>query len=65
MHLLFLLTLVVNLISCEERACKNRPKLCSKSYDQIAHLVAHDSHFLRDASTGFSTFGSLFFKTTV
>jgi hypothetical protein len=41
------------------------PKLCSKSYDQITHLGAHDSPFLRNASTGFSTLGNQFFNRTV
>lgn len=48
-----------------DRACNNSPLLCSASYDQITHLGAHDSPFLRDASTGFSSFGNQFFNTTV
>jgi hypothetical protein len=57
--------LLVSSMSAAERACNNSPKLCSKPYDQITHLGAHDSPFLRDSSTGFSTFGNQFFNTTV
>jgi hypothetical protein len=60
-----LLMLLVSSVSAAERACNNSPKLCSKPYDQITHLGAHDSPFLRDSSTGFSTFGNQFFNTTV
>lgn len=48
-----------------ERACNNAPELCSTPYDQITHLGAHDSPFLRDSSTGFSSFGNQFFNSTV
>ncbi|KAF1954041.1 hypothetical protein CC80DRAFT_136381 [Byssothecium circinans] len=41
-----------------QRACNNAPHLCNTSYDQITHLGAHDSPFLRDTSTGFSSFGN-------
>jgi hypothetical protein len=46
-------------------ACNNSPSLCSQPYDQITHLGAHDSPFLRDASTGYSTAGNQFFNTSV
>ena len=39
-------------------ACNNSPLLCNKAYSDITHLGAHDSPFLRDASTGFSTSGN-------
>jgi hypothetical protein len=47
------------------RACNNAEELCDTSYDQMTHLGAHDSPFLRDSSTGFSSFGNQFFNTTV
>lgn len=47
------------------RACNNSPELCEVSYDQVTHLGAYDSPFLSDASTGFSSFGTQFFNTTV
>ena len=39
-------------------ACNNSPALCSLSYSTITHLGAHDSPFVRDASTSFSTSGN-------
>ena len=45
--------------------CNNSPDLCSKSYSAITHLGAHNSPFLRDASTRFSTSGNHYFNTTV
>ncbi|KAK1828437.1 PLC-like phosphodiesterase [Podospora conica] len=46
-------------------ACNNSPSLCSKPYNQITHMGAHDSAFLRDASTGNSLAGNQFFNATV
>jgi len=46
-------------------ACNNSPDLCSKSYGEITHLGAHDSSFVRDSSTGFSTSGNQYYNTTV
>ncbi|KAL6709641.1 hypothetical protein ACN47E_001069 [Coniothyrium glycines] len=67
--LLLLLTLVVicaaRSTQLENRACNNSPLLCSVAYDQVTHLGAHDSPFIRDGSTGFSSFGNQFFNTTV
>lgn len=45
--------------------CNNSPNLCSRSYDLITYLGAHDSPFLRDASTDFSTSGNQYYNTTV
>ena len=39
-------------------ACNNSPDLCSRSYSSITQLGAHDSAFLRDSSTGFSSSGN-------
>lgn len=39
-------------------ACNNSPGLCNKAYSDITHLGAHDSPFLRDASTSYSTSGN-------
>jgi len=47
-----------------ERACNNSPQLCMAPYDTITHLGAHDSPFLRDISTSYSSFGNQFFNTT-
>ncbi|KAF2463514.1 uncharacterized protein BDR25DRAFT_245458 [Lindgomyces ingoldianus] len=48
----------------DARACNNSPELCSKSYDRVTYLGAHDSPFIRDASTSYSSFGNQFFNTT-
>jgi hypothetical protein len=45
--------------------CNNSPDLCSKSYSAITHLGAHNSPFVRDASTRFSTSGNHYFNTTL
>lgn len=39
-------------------ACNNSPDLCRRSYSSVTHLGAHDSPFLRDASTGYSESGN-------
>ena len=49
----------------QSTACNNSPSLCSKPYNSIAHLGAHDSPFVRDASTGFSTSGNQYYNSTV
>ena len=43
------------LTSRSQTACNNSPDLCSKSYGEITYLGAHDSPFVRDASTEEST----------
>ena len=44
-------------------ACNNSPALCSQPYSNISQLGAHDSPFLRDASTDFSMSGNQFYDT--
>lgn len=44
-------------LRARDTACNNSPDLCSKTYDSITHLGAHDSAFVRDASTDYSTAG--------
>jgi hypothetical protein len=46
-------------------ACNNSPQLCNRNYSNITHLGAHDSAFLRDSSTSFSTAGNQFYNATV
>ncbi|KAI2482784.1 hypothetical protein Ptr902_05101 [Pyrenophora tritici-repentis] len=65
MNLIYILALAVIRLSQAEPACNNSPKLCSKSYDQVTYFGAHDSPFLRDETTGFSSFGNQFFNTTM
>ena len=47
------------------QACNNSPELCSRQYNNITHLGAHDSPFLRDSSTSYSTSGNQFYNSTV
>jgi hypothetical protein len=46
-------------------ACNNSPSLCDRTYNNITFLGAHDSPFLRDETTGFSTSGNQFYNSTV
>ncbi|KAI1505528.1 PLC-like phosphodiesterase [Biscogniauxia marginata] len=46
-------------------ACNNSPDLCSRSYNNITHMGAHDSSFLRDSSTGNSVAGNQYYNATV
>jgi len=48
-----------------QTACNNSPSLCNRAYNNITHLGAHDSPFLRDQSTGFSTSGNQYYNSTV
>lgn len=42
--------------SSSSRACNNSPDLCSRNYNNVTHMGAHGSSFLRDSDT--STFGA-------
>lgn len=59
------LTSAVSVQSRQTTACNNSPDLCSKSYSEITYLGAHDSPFVRDASTGYSTSGNQYYNSTV
>lgn len=48
-----------------QNACNNSPSLCSKAYNNITYLGAHDSPFLRNQETSFSTSGNHYYNTTV
>jgi hypothetical protein len=48
-----------------QNACNNSPSLCSRAYNNITHLGAHDSPFLRNQQTSFSTSGNQYYNTTV
>lgn len=47
------------------KPCNNSPTLCGRKYNNITHMGAHDSAFLRDASTGNSISGNQFKNATV
>ncbi|KAK3379525.1 PLC-like phosphodiesterase [Lasiosphaeria ovina] len=46
-------------------ACNNSPELCLRAYNNVTYMGAHDSSFLRDASTGNSIAGNQYFNATV
>lgn len=46
-------------------ACNNSPLLCNRNYNNITHMGAHDSAFLRDQSTGFTESGNQYYNATV
>jgi hypothetical protein len=46
-------------------ACNNSPELCALPYDTITHLGAHDSPFVRDATTDDSISGNQYYNSTV
>jgi hypothetical protein len=57
-------TLQAEAVSARTVACNNSPLLCSRDYNNITHMGAHDSAFLRDQSTGFSISGNQFYNAT-
>jgi hypothetical protein len=59
-----LLALAAIFVSASGRACNNAPESCDISYDQVTHLGAHDSPFLGDASTDFSSCDNQLFNIT-
>lgn len=46
-------------------ACNNSPDLCSRKYNNVTHMGAHDSAFLRDSSTDNSVAGNQYYNATV
>ncbi|TGO35855.1 hypothetical protein BHYA_0144g00240 [Botrytis hyacinthi] len=52
-------------VSTSATACNNSPELCSRNYNNITHMGAHDVSFLRDSTTGYSTAGNQFYNATV
>lgn len=60
-----LLLLAAALKAVLGQSCNNSPSLCSRRYDNVTYLGAHNSPFLRDSSTGFSTSGNQFYNSTV
>ncbi|KAF4121338.1 PI-PLC X domain-containing protein [Geosmithia morbida] len=45
-------------------ACNNSPSLCSKKYNEVTYLGAHNSYALRDDSTGNSIAGNQYLNAT-
>lgn len=48
-----------------EQACNNSPDLCGRAYNDIVHMGAHDSPFVRDESTQNSVAGNQYYNATV
>jgi hypothetical protein len=46
-------------------ACNNSPPLGDRAYNDITHMGAHDSAYLRDSTTGCSTPGNQYYNATV
>ncbi|KAH6888650.1 PLC-like phosphodiesterase [Thelonectria olida] len=46
-------------------ACNNSPSLCSRNYNNITHMGAHGSSFLRDGSEAISAAGNQDYNATV
>ncbi|KAK4889802.1 hypothetical protein LTR27_011419 [Elasticomyces elasticus] len=46
-------------------ACNNSPDLCGRAYNNITHLGAHDSPFVRDESTDYTLSGNQYYNSTV
>ncbi|KAJ1335395.1 1-phosphatidylinositol phosphodiesterase [Microdochium nivale] len=44
-----------------QRACNGAPELCGRTYDAITHMGAHNSAFVRDASTNNSIAANQYF----
>ncbi|KAI9812707.1 MAG: hypothetical protein M1827_004463 [Pycnora praestabilis] len=61
----FSLSWISALAVASTTACNNSPDLCDRSYSNITHLGAHDSPFLRDASTDYSLSGNQYYNATV
>ncbi|KAL6867910.1 PLC-like phosphodiesterase [Trichoderma novae-zelandiae] len=51
--------------SNSSQVCNNSPVLCDRHYNDITYMGAHDSAFLRDASTGNSIAGNQFLNATL
>lgn len=62
---LLLLPIALRAAVAQSQACNNSPDLCDRQYNNITHLGAHDSPFLRDDSTSWSTSGNQFYNSTV
>ncbi|XXH05181.1 hypothetical protein Hte_011606 [Hypoxylon texense] len=51
--------------STSTSACNNSPDLCGRTYNNVTHMGAHDSAFLRDESTSNSIAGNQYYNATV
>jgi hypothetical protein len=49
----------------DSTACNNSPELCARRYNEISHLGAHNSPFLRDQSNNYSVSGNQYYNSTI
>ncbi|KXJ94462.1 PLC-like phosphodiesterase [Microdochium bolleyi] len=47
-----------------QQSCNGAPELCGRTYDAVTHMGAHNSAFVRDASTNNSIAGNQYFPAT-
>ena len=47
-----------------QQVCNNAEALCSRTYDNVTHLGAHDAAFVRDRSNGFTPSGNQFYNAS-
>ncbi|KAK7511848.1 PLC-like phosphodiesterase [Phyllosticta citriasiana] len=52
-------------VASAQTVCNNSPSLCSRPYGNVTVLGAHDSPFLSDKTTGYSTSGNQFYNSTI
>lgn len=62
--LFFLLLLSAPALTSTPTICNNSPALCARTYNNITHLGAHDSPFIRNATNDYSFSGDQFYPTT-
>ncbi|KAK7416419.1 hypothetical protein QQX98_005236 [Neonectria punicea] len=46
-------------------ACNNSPSLCNRNYNNITHMGAHGSSFLREGTGSFAAAGNQYYNATV
>lgn len=51
-------------LATAQQTCNNAAALCSKQYNEVTHLGAHDSPFVRDPSNYYSVSGDQFYNST-
>lgn len=57
-----LLTLVASSVA-QGRVCNNAAALCSRTYDNVTYLGAHDSPYVRNSTNSYSVAGNQVYTT--
>ncbi len=63
LNVIFTAIVLLAATTSAQTACNNSPLLCNRNYNNITHLGAHDSPFVRDASTNYSIAGDQFYDS--